>query len=606
MSKQPEQQNTQFTGWNRLLQSRFLQALRDKLDDGTFGEFLSDWKWIFRYSRKYKGFILLYILLGILSSTLSLGSSVASKYMIDIIVGRQLSLLWLLAIIMVVSMVVSLVFSSLVSRLSAKISIYVYNDIQADIFARVMDADWQALSEFESGDLLNRFNSDISTVANNAVNWLPDLVIGLYSFAATFAVICYYDVAMALIALASAPFLLLASRYLLRKMREHKKQVLATNSGMMSFESEVFYNMDTIKSFGAGKQYTKRLKGWQEQYREHNLAYNLFSIKTNAAMSALSSLVTFAAFGYCLFRLWTDAISYGTMTLFLQQRAKLSTTFNSLVAIFPAMLAGSVSAHRIREITELPREQHDPSAARAMHLHAGEGLSVEFSSVSFGYRKEDGVLNGGDFIARPGEIVAIIGPSGEGKTTMLRMMLGLIRPEEGQVILAAQSGARVEMNADLRHLFAYVPQGNTLLSGTVADNLRLGNSSATDEELEQALRIACAWSFVSRLPEGIHTKLGGRGKGVSEGQAQRLAIARALLRDGPILLLDEATSALDAETERQVLRNIVADRPDKTCIITTHRPSVLSLCHRIYRVKDHHITPLEEDWPGMEEQEDQA
>ena len=605
MSSQPEQKNTQFTGWNRLLQSRFLQTLQDKLDDGTFGEFLSDWKWIFRYSRKYKGFILLYILLGVLSSTLSLGSSVASKYMIDIIVGRQLSLLWLLAIIMVVSTVASVAFSSLVSRLSAKISIYVYNDIQADIFARVMDADWQALSEFESGDLLNRFNSDISTVANNAVNWLPDLIIGIYSFAATFAVICYYDVAMALIALASAPFLLLASRYLLRKMREHKKQVLATNSGMMSFESEVFYNMDTIKSFGAGKQYTKRLKGWQEQYREHNLAYNLFSIKTNAAMSSLSSLVTFAAFGYCLFRLWTDAISYGTMTLFLQQRAKLSSTFNSLVAIFPAMLSGSVSAHRIREITELPREQHDPSAARKLHPHTGDGLTVEFSGVSFGYRAEDGVLNGGDFAARPGEIVAIIGPSGEGKTTMLRMMLGLIHPAEGEVTLSAQNGARVAMNADLRHLFSYVPQGNTLLSGTIADNLRLGNSEATDQELEEALKIACAWNFVSRLPEGIHTKLGGRGKGVSEGQAQRLAIARALLRDGPILLLDEATSALDVETERQVLKNIVAGRPDKTCIITTHRPSVLNLCHRIYRVKDHHITQLEEDWPGLTEEGDE-
>lgn len=606
MSGQPTKENHEFTGLNRLLKSRFLQILRSKLDDGTFGEFLDDWKWIFRYSRKYKWFILVYVLLGILSTTLSLGSSVASKYMIDIIVGRQLDRLWLLAIIMVVTAVVSLLFSSLVSRLSAKISIYVYNDIQADIFSRVMDADWQALSEFENGDLLNRFNSDISTVASNAVNWLPDLIIGVYTFAATFAVICYYDVAMAFIALASAPFLLLASRYLLRKMREHKKQVLETNSGMMSFESEVFYNLDTIKSFGAGKHYAKRLDQWQEQYKEHNLSYNLFSIKTNAAMSSLSSLVTFAAFGYCLFRLWTDAISYGTMTLFLQQRSKLSTTLNSLVAIFPAMLSGSVSAHRIREITELPREQHDPAAARTLRTQSGDGLTVEFSGVSFAYRESEGVLSGSDFTAKPGEIVAIIGPSGEGKTTMLRMMLGLIHPADGAVSLLTQKGDKVAMNADLRHLFSYVPQGNTLLSGTIADNLRLGKPEATDAELEEALKIACAWNFVSRLPDGIHTKLGGRGKGVSEGQAQRLAIARAILRDGPILLLDEATSALDMETERRVLKNIVARRPNKTCVVTTHRHSVLNLCQRIYRVKDHQITLLDEDWPEVCKEDEDA
>lgn len=284
---------------NRLLKSRAVQTILDKLDDGTLREFFEDWKWIFSYSRRYKGAILFYLVLGLFSSTLGLGASVVSKYLVDIVVNKRFEQLGLLAGAMVGSTVFSLVFSSLVSRLSAKISIRVNNDIQADIFARILDAQWQALSEYENGDLLNRFNSDVNTVASNAVNWLPGLVINLYTFAATFCVLLYYDVTMALLALASAPFLLLASRYLVRRTREYRRRVLELNSGMMSFETETFYNFDTIKGFGAAELYRKKLAGWQEKYKEYNLDYNLFSIKTGIATSLLSTLVSLAAFGAC-------------------------------------------------------------------------------------------------------------------------------------------------------------------------------------------------------------------------------------------------------------------------------------------------------------------
>ena len=584
-----------YTGVNRLLQSQFVQALADKLRDGSFGTFLDDWKWIFSYSRRYKKAIIFYTIMGILSSTLSLGSSVVSKYMIDIIMGRELKKLWLLAVMMVSSTLFSLLFSSIVSRISARISIHVNNDIQAEIFGRIVSADWMELHRYPYGDLLNRFNADVSTVAGNAVSWLPNLIISTYTFLSTFAVLLYYDITMAFIALLSAPFLLLASRYIMRKLRQHRQRVMEMNSQLMSFEVDTFYNLDTIKSFGVTDKYAHRLRNWQEKYKACNLDYNLFSIKSNALTTMISTGVSFLAFGYCLLRLWTDAISYGTMTLFLQQRSALSSQFNSLVGIFPSMLNTSVSAHRIREIVELPKESLDPEAASALQAQADKGLTVRLEHVDFMYEDRNKVITNSYFVARPGEIVALVGPSGEGKTTMIRLILGLIHPEDGRVTLTGADGCAMEMTADLRQFFSYVPQGNTMLAGTIAENMRMVKSDATDEEIIAALKTACAWDFVKKLPDTIHTSLGERGRGLSEGQAQRIAIARAVLRDAPVLLMDEATSALDVATERQVLKNIVRHHPNRTCIVTTHRPSVLGLCQRIYRVMHTQVRELSAD-----------
>lgn len=584
----------EYSGFNKILKSRFVQTIINTIDDGTFSDFLNDWKWIFSFSRQYKWAIALYTLMGILSSTLGLVSAVASKYMIDIITTRQVSRLWQLALIMIASTVVSLLFSSLVSRYSTKLSVYVNNDIQANIFDKIMDADWLALSQYENGDLLNRFNNDVNTVAGNAVSWLPNIVIALYTFVATFVVILHYDVVMAFIALLSAPFLLFASRFLMRKNREYRQKVLQINSRLMSYEAETFYNMDTIKSFGVMQHYSDGLRERQGEYRENTLAYNLFSIKTNIATSLVSTFVAMVAFGYCLFLLWSDRIAFGTMTLFLQQRTQLSNQFTSLVNIIPNMLNSSVSAHRIRELVDLPREQHIAAESAEMAQAAEHGFAVHMQQVDFGYVEHNAVLTDSDFLASPGEIIALVGPSGEGKTTMLRMILGLIHPDQGKVELVDRDGNCVTINADTRRYFSYVPQGNTLMSGTIAENLRVVKDDATEEEIIAALKTACAWEFVEKLEHGIHSNVGTRGRGLSEGQAQRVSIARAVLRDAPVLLLDEATSALDVETERQVLRNIVRQHPNKTCIVTTHRPSVLNLCQRVYRVMDTRVTELDE------------
>ena len=571
-----------------------LEILIGKWKDGTFSEIIDDWKWIFSYSKKYKGAIVFYTILGIFSTSMGLVGSVASKYMIDIITGYQTNKLGIMIAITLGSAVFGLIFSNVINRISTKLSIYINNDIQADIFDKIIDAEWLAIHRYSNGDVLNRFNSDVSTVSSNAISWLPTIIIAIYNFIATFIVIWHYDKIMSLLAFASAPVMLLMSKFLIKKQREYGQKVKEMSSNLMTFEVETFYNFDTIKSFGIASLYSRKMREWQKKFKDISLEYNMFTIKTGIFMSILGMIVQYSAFGYCLFRLWTHDITYGTMTLFLQQRSNLSSAFNNVVSIVPSFLNSSVSAHRIRELVELPKEVHIPES-NELDAYAEDGFTVQMKDVNFSYVEGKRVITDSAFLAHPGEIVALVGPSGEGKTTMIRLILGLIRPEEGRSCICASNGREIPMNADTRHLFAYVPQGNTILSGTIAENMRMVKEDATDEEIIEALKISCAWDFIGKMPDTINSKIGERGRGFSEGQAQRIAIARAVLRDAPILLLDEATSALDVTTERKVLRNIIKQKPNKTCIVTTHRPSVLNMCQRVYRVMETHVTELSEE-----------
>ena len=579
---------------NRNSAFRSLDTLFGRIKDGTFGEIIDDWKWIFTYSARYKGAIVFYTLLGIVSTSLGLASSVASKYLIDIITGYKTEQLAVMLAVMIGSAVFNLTFRNVINRISTRLSIYINNDIQADIFDKIIDSDWLAMSKYSNGDIMNRFNSDVSTVSSNAISWLPTIIIAVYNFLATFLVLWHYNPVMSLISFASAPFMLLMSKFLIRKQRDYQKKVREMSSRMMTFEVETFYNFDTIKSFGIADQYSGKMREWQEKYKDVSLRYNMFAIQSNVFLSVMGLIVQMLAFLYCLWLLWTGAITYGTMTLFLQQRSNLSSAFDNVVMIVPNFLNSSVSAHRIRELVELPREVHIPDSSE-LEEYAEEGFTVRMTDVNFAYLEGNKVITDSEFIAQPGEIVALVGPSGEGKTTMIRLILGLVRPQDGSVEIITCDGLSVESNANTRPLFAYVPQGNTMLSGTIADNMRMVRPDASDEEIIEALKIACAWDFVEKMPDGIDSVVRERGRGLSEGQGQRIAIARAILRDAPILLLDEATSALDVTTERQVLRNIVQQKPNKTCIVTTHRPSVLNLCQRVYRVMETQVTELDEE-----------
>ena len=573
--------------------SESLGTLVSSWRDGTFSEIWADWKWIWGYTKRYRRAVWFYTILGVASSTLGLVSAVASKYSIDIITGYDSDHLWFIVTVMVASALVGLLLRSVTSRISTKISLRVNNDIQAQVFDRLLGADWRSLNDFASGDLLSRLSTDVGSVSSSAIRWLPDLIVTAYTFAATLAVILHYDWVMALLALASAPFLLLTSRRLIRGMRTHQQEVRQVGSRLMSYETETLHNLDAIKGFGITGRYGRGFRSRQEEFRRASLDYNLFSIRTEILLSLLGSAVQMAAFGYCLYLLWSGKILYGTMTLFLSQGAKLSSAFNALVRTVPSFLSASVSARRIRDLYALEPEPVLPDDG--LDSLASQGFTVAVEDAGYAYVPHQPVLTHADFRAAPGETVALVGPSGGGKTTMIRLLLGLIRPAEGRAYLQAADGRQVEVNAGLRRYFSYVPQGNTLLSGTIADNLRMVKPDASDAQLQAALEAACAWDFVSAMDGGLDASVGEHGHGLSEGQAQRIAIARALLRDAPVLLLDEATSALDVATERTILRNLAARYPHKTCIVTTHRPTVISLCRRVYQVSSGCLRLLDSD-----------
>lgn len=568
------------------MRSEWVHTLRKKAKDGSVKDIWRDWKWIWSFSARRKKAVAMYVLCGVISSGMGLLSGVVSKYMIDAIVSLDMGRLLPCCGYMVASVVAMMVFRSLTNRMVARLNVDMLTDVQQTVFRQMMDADWLHISRYPSGELLSRFSSDVGTVATSAVSWLPQVIIQLFSVISTVVVMAVYDPVMALIGCASTPVLFLMSRSVLSRQRRYDQRMRQVGGAMSAFQAETFRNMDTLKSFGVEHTMTDRLRDRQEEYRQAVLEQNRFSIRTNNLMTVMGTLVEYGALAYCLWRLWRGDILFGTMTLFLQQRTRLSSAFSGLVSLIPTALSASVAAERVRELTELPKE---PSRVR---LAPPEGRwSVELTDVSLGYGPERQILSHVDLKVPAGSLVALVGPSGEGKTTLLRLLLGLIRPTEGRAELVGPHGERQGVGADTRHFFTYVPQGNTVIAGTVAQNLALVDPAATEKEMIQVLEDACAWEFVKDLPQGLHARLGEGGRGISEGQAQRIAIARALMRRSPVMLLDEVTSALDQDTERRVLENL--SRRGVTTIVTTHRPSVLDQAQRVYQVRDGQVIRLE-------------
>ena len=325
--------------------------------------------------------------------------------------------------------------------------------------------------------------------------------------------------------------------------------------------------------------------------RDVILEHNSFTVRTHALLTTLSTLVQYVAMAYCIVRLWQGQMILSTMTFFLQQRGTLQSAFSSLIGQIPRLLRGSVAAERIRELSELPQ---DPPATDELPT---PWCRIRLEHVSAAYEDGIRVLDDISLQAGPGEIIALVGPSGEGKTTLLRLLLGLMQPLEGILELTDARGTVHTLGSQTRRYFSYVPQGNTLLAGSIAQNLRMVNPKASDAEIIAALEGACAWDFVSQMPGTIHAKLGEGGMGLSEGQAQRIAIARALMRRAPAMLLDEITSALDMDTEQKVLKYLM--NLGVTCIVSTHRPSVLTMCTRAYRVEDGRISQLSDEEIGQ-------
>ena len=578
---------------------KLFTKIHNKIKAGMLREMLHELGWIYGYSKRYKWQIVFYVLLGILGTLMSLGASVLSKYIIDAVTGYDSGSIVAIAVFYVSMQLLRIGFNAWSTQVSASIRIRVDQEIRAEVYDKIMDADWESMSQYHSGDLLNRVDNDVAAVSSNALNMLPDFITKGLQFLGALVIFLYYDPIMAGLALISAPVTLAVSNVLMKKMRHHNQVMRQISSEAMVFNEESFQNVQVIKSFGLTKLYSQKLRQVQSRHQKAQLDYTRFSVRTSALMSVVGTVVTVICFGWGVYRLWSGHISYGTMTLFLQMSGTLTASFSALVQMVPTAINAATAAGRIMAVTELPREDHtdDEKVAKFLRENKADGVSVVAQNMDFHYEDQtQQVLQDVIFRAKPGEIVALVGPSGEGKTTMLRLILGIVHPKSGLIqIRGGTTGEELPVSASTRRLFAYVPQGNTMFSGTVAENLRMMKQDATDEELYEVLRLACAEKFIRKLPDGVNSPIHENGGGFSQGQIQRLSIARALLADVPVLLLDEATSALDMTTERQILRNIMESQRRRTCIVTTHRPSVLGICNRVYRIAGGTMTKVTEE-----------
>ena len=571
---------------------------RERIKEGMLRDMWRQTLWIYEYARLYWKQMIFYTLLGLAGTLVSLISSLISRDMVDIITGQQAGLLARTFCLYIGFSVGNVLISQISNYFANKISISVDNAIKADIFEKMLLTDLESIQNYHTGDLLTRWSSDASNISSGVLNWIPNLVIYTVRFVSTFAVVFYHDPMFALLALIGMPVSMLMSKTLLRRMKGNNERSAAMSAKMSGFNQEAFSNIQTIKAFDLIRLYAERLRGLQREYLTMKLEFQKMSMATSILLSIVGLAVSYSCYGFGIYRVWSGAISYGTMTMFLSLSGSLTGTLNQLVSLVPTALSLTTSAGRLMDILDMPKE--DFSDADQVEQFAArnrtDGIGISFSGVSYAYHNGKQVFCGADFLARPKEIVALVGPSGEGKTTMLRLMLGLLHPQEGERTLIGETdGEKIAVDPSARRLFSYVPQGNTMFSGTIAENMRNVRPEASDEEICEVLKAACAWEFVEKLPDGIYSMVGERGGGFSEGQAQRLSIARALLRRSPILLLDEATSALDVATERRVLRNIMSTTEPSTCIVTTHRPTVLSICQKVYRIREQKCVQMQEE-----------
>lgn len=566
---------------------------RRRIREGRLKEMWRQTLWIYQYARKYRRAMVLYTALGLVGTVVGLFSGFVSRDLVDIVTGHKTGELIATFALMIGVAVANIVLSQLTSYVSSRISMRVDAEIKQDVFEKILETDWESLSEYHTGDLLTRWGSDAGAISSGVLSFIPNLIINIFRFFSALFVVLTNDASFAIFAMLGIPVSLLMSRRLLRRMQNNNKRSAAMGARMSGFNQETFSNIQTIKSFDLVRLYVQRLRQLQKEYIDMKLEFNRMSMLTGAILGFVGLLVSYSSYGWGIYRVWSGAITYGTMTMFLSLSGTLSGSINSLTGIVPSAISLTTSAGRLMDILDMPRENSaDRTQAEAfLDRHRASGVSLVARELDYAYRSGTEVFSGASFEAHPHEIIGLVGPSGEGKTTMLRLLLSLVKPSGGELYLEAE-GERFPLGPSIRQAFSYVPQGNTLFSGTVAENLRSVKPDATDDELRSALELSCAWDFVRRLPKGADSAVKERGGGFSEGQAQRLAIARALLRRAPVLLMDEASSALDVATERRVLKNIMRDEYPRVCIVTTHRPTVLTLCTRVYRIEDRRLTLL--------------
>lgn len=570
-----------------------LNKLHKHLHNGTLRDILRETGWIYGHMRTFRKAIVSYVILGLIATAMSMLAALVSKELFNSIVkigsmdGYGGWRIFSYGGAVVILALLNILINAVISRYGAKVNLRTSNALRGEVYELFLHTDWESLHEYHSGDLLSRINTDVTTVANSVLGWVPTLLIQSARFVASLSIILFYDPTMALLSVLTAPLSLLAAKPFLGKMRMLSNEMREVSAEMMSFHEETLQNAQSIKAFNLVETFVSKLYKVQEKYYDTSMEFTRVSVWNSSFLSVCSTLISYSCLGWGAYRLWAHQIDFGTMVLFIQLAGYLASALSALIKLVPSAMECTISARRIMSILELPRENLEEVEKTAEILREKAPISLEIRDLRFSYQSRNLVLDSLELTIAPNELVAIVGPSGSGKTTLFRIFLGLLHPHSGTAVVHS-GGKTVALSPSTRALFAYVPQDHVIFSGTIAETMRLAKPEATEEEIYEALRLACAEDFVRKLPEGIHCRLKERGGSLSVGQNQRLAIARAILTDAPILLLDEVTSALDMETEEKVLANI-ASLKNKTCILSTHRPSVLSLCSHIYRIKETHL-----------------
>lgn len=528
-------------------------------------------KWLMQYTKPYLGRIILMMIFSLSGTVSSLVMVHLTKKIIDNATeGKEFVALIVGYLVLVLGLQAVGVVSSLMSTvLSEKFSF----GIRKQIYEKIINSHWMDVKKYHTGDLMTRLTSDAGNIASGIIGTIPSIIILGTELAMVFFTLFYYSKLLACFALLVAPVAALVSWWFGKKLKTLQIKVQESESSYRSFLQESLANLLVVKAFANEEYSSKRLTELRDERFVWIFKRAKLGLASSTSMSVAFQLGYIVAFAYGAMLIAAKTITYGTMSVFLTLVNRVQSPVMGLAQQIPKVVSILASAGRVMELQNIPLEE------KAEITMSTETVGVDIKGLTFGYTDET-VLQNVSLNVKPGEFVAIIGESGIGKTTLIRLIMSFMSEVQGDISFYNAYGDSIRANASTRNFIAYVPQGNTLFSGTVRDNILMGNLNATEEEIYNALKLSAGYDFVMGLPNGLDTVIGERGHGISEGQAQRIAIARAFVRKAPLLILDEATSSLDEATELSVLEGLQALTPKPTCIIITHRKSILKYCDR--------------------------
>lgn len=457
------------------------------------------------------------------------------------------------------------------------------NILKSRLFETLLKKDYASVTDIHSGEWMNRLTSDTKVAADGMVDILPGVVGMAVKMAGAFVMLMIIEKRFFFIILPGGAALLLLT-YLFRKILKRLHKSIQENDGQLRiFLQEHLGSLVIVRSFSAEERTAEQGKQKMSAHKAARMKRNHFSNVCNIGFSAAMNGMYLVGFAYCGFGIISGTVSYGTLTAILQLISQIQSPFANITGYLPKFYAMTASADRLREAEDFADdcsdEVYDISEIKAFYDNEFSAVKVE--NIRFKYKCDDreNVLENVSFVINKGENTAFTGHSGCGKSTVLKLLMCLYQCDGGRILIQKTDGTETELTGRWHRLFSYVPQGNHLMNGTIRQIITFSDKQADEDRIRSALKISCAEEFVSELENGIDTMLGERGAGLSEGQMQRIAVARAIYSDAPVLLLDEATSALDEKTEKQMLDNL-RKMTDKTVLIVTHRPKALEICDK--------------------------